>query len=121
MERLPELALGSVAERTLAETLAAAPDDFLKIWIHVDGPERILQFVKRHAPEYQLPLNSSHPCETCLYLYEDMTVRKVLLEHYREEEARVMDLYRSGLATNRFQVGLLTTDPAPVTGAASAS
>jgi len=121
MERLPELTLGSVAERTLADALAAAPDDFLKIWIHVDGPERILQFVKRHEPEYQLPLNSSHPCETCLYLYEDMTVRKVLVEHYREEEERVMGLYRSGLATNRFQVGLLTTDPAPVTGVASES
>ena len=47
-----------------------------------------------------------------------------LLEHHREEEEeeeRVIGLYRSGLATNRFQVGLLTTDPAPVMGAASAS
>ena len=114
MEKLPELALGSVRSRTLREALAAAHDDFLKIWIHVDGPERILQFVKRHAPEYELPLSSSHPCETCLYLYEDPTVRRVLREHYREEEDRIIELYAAGLATNVFQDRLLTADPGAV-------
>jgi len=113
MARLPELALGSVAKRTLGEGLAPAPDDLLKMWIHVDGQERILHFVKQHAPEYELPLSSSHPCETCLYLYEDKTVRDVLFDHYQEEE-RVVKLYLNGLASDVFQDRLLMSDPGAV-------
>ncbi len=114
MARLPELALGSVAKRTLGEGLAPAPDDLLKMWIHVDGQERILHFVKQHAPEYELPLSSSHPCETCLYLYEDQTVREVLFDRYQEEEERVVNLYLNGLASNVFQDRLLMSDPGAV-------
>ena len=98
-ELIPELHLGSVADRSLTEVVERTPDDFLKIWIHVEGPERVLEFVKRHVPDYELPTDSVHPCQTCLHLHRDETARRVLREHYRSEEDRVTDLYLAGIAS----------------------
>jgi hypothetical protein len=81
MESIPELHLGSVAERTLAEVLDDAPNELLKYWIHVEGPERILEFVQRFEPEYRLPVESPSMCQTCLHLHRDATVRRVLADH----------------------------------------
>lgn len=119
MERLPELSLGSVAETSLGDAIDRAPEDFMKLWIHVDGPERILQFVKRHRPDYELPLDSVHPCQTCLYVYEDPIVRDVLFKHYKDEEDRIVGQYMKGLATNAFQDRLLSADPGVVRAKAS--
>ena len=98
LERIPELHLGSIANATIKSVISDAPDDFLKIWMHVEGPERILEFVKQHDPEYKLPLHSVHPCETCLHLYRDAHAKEIISEHYHEVEAGVVQLYMAGLA-----------------------
>jgi len=103
MERIPDLTIGSVKDRTLKQTLNAAPDDFLKIWIHVAGPERILEFVKTHLPDYELPLKSVHPCETCLHLYSDSRALEVIKTHYKEVEAQVVPLFLAGVAQTSIQ------------------
>jgi Radical SAM superfamily len=84
MESIPELHLGSVADRTLGEALAAAPNEFLKFWLHVDGPERILEFVRRFEPGYRLPVESPSMCQTCLHVHRDPLARRVLAEHADE-------------------------------------
>lgn len=99
LERIPELHLGSIQDRTLKEVIDSADDDFLKIWIHVDGPERILNFVKSHDVSYFLPLSSTHPCETCLHLYKDPRVHEVIRENYHSQEERVVSLYLSNLTS----------------------
>jgi pyruvate-formate lyase-activating enzyme len=81
MEAIPELHLGSVAERSIAEVLHAAPNDLLKYWIHVDGPEAVLDFVKRFEPDYPLPVESPDMCQTCLHLHRDKLARQVLRDH----------------------------------------
>jgi hypothetical protein len=98
MERIPDLHLGSIKDRTLKETISAAPDDFLKIWIHVAGPERILQFVKSYIPDYELPLKSVHPCETCLHLYTDKKALEIVKAHYKEVEAEIVPTFLAGVA-----------------------
>lgn len=84
MESIPELHLGSVADRTIADVLASAPNELLRYWIHVDGPERILRFVQRFDPEYRLPVESPSMCQTCLHLHRDPVARRVLAEHAGE-------------------------------------
>lgn len=98
MEKIEELQLGSVAHQTLADALAGAPDDLLKIWIHVAGPERVLNFVKLHQPDYALPLDSPHPCETCLHLYRDPIANDVIRNHYKEIETPILNMYFASLA-----------------------
>jgi organic radical activating enzyme len=100
LERIPDLHLGSVAHKTIAEVLNETPDDFLKIWIHIAGPERILQFVKQYLPDYELPLHSVHPCETCLHLYTDQRAKDVIREHYHEVETEITEQYLTSLMVN---------------------
>jgi len=97
LERIPDLHFGSVEHRTIKQVLDETPDDFLKIWIHVEGPERVLEFVKEKLPSYELPVQSVHPCTTCLHLYRDETAKAVLREHYRERMNDVMMTYLAGL------------------------
>lgn len=81
MESIPDLHLGSVADRTLGDVLANAPNELLKYWIHVEGPERILEFVRRFEPSYRLPAESPSMCQTCLHLHRDAVAQRVLREH----------------------------------------
>lgn len=89
---LPDLWLGSVADKTLAQALAEAPFDPLKLWLHVMGPERMLLFVKKYIPDYDLP-SSSHICQTCLHLYRDSRAVDVLREHYAEVQVEIEKTY----------------------------
>lgn len=99
LEKIPALHLGSIQNVALGKRIAEAPDDFLKIWIRVEGPERILEFVKRHASDYQLPLTAAHPCETCLHLYQDETARQIIRDCYKEVERRIRLIYFARLAS----------------------
>jgi MoaA/NifB/PqqE/SkfB family radical SAM enzyme len=106
LEKIPELHLGSVKESSIVNVLTKTPDDFLKIWIHTHGPERILEFVKKYVPDYELPVSSVHPCETCLHLYSDKKAQTVILEHYHEVEDEVVTAYLSGLAIGSLKQGI---------------
>ncbi|MFG1362372.1 radical SAM protein [Xanthobacter versatilis] len=101
MERIPDLHIGTVRDQTLGEAIAKAADDFLKIWIHVAGPERILQFVKQRRPDYDLPLNSVHPCETCLHLYNSPDALEVISANYKEAERDIVPLFLAGIMKER--------------------
>jgi Radical SAM superfamily len=81
MESIPELHLGSVADRSIADVLGNAANELLKYWIHVEGPERILEFVRRYEPGYRLPAESPSMCQTCLHLHRDPVAKRVLAEH----------------------------------------
>jgi hypothetical protein len=98
LESIPELHLGNIAERSLQSVLNQAPDDLVKIWMHLDGPEVILEFVKKHESSYQLPTQSVHPCETCQKLYTDPVVKRVLREYYREVEDDLVKRYVNAIA-----------------------
>ena len=110
LESIPDLHLGSVADRTLQEAVNDAPDDFLKIWMHVDGPERILEFVAEHEPNYSLPLDSTHPCTTCLHLYRDPVARRIIAEHYHEVVQDVVARWMTELATTHLNRELMELD-----------
>jgi pyruvate-formate lyase-activating enzyme len=94
MESIPDLVLGSVEDRTLAEVLDGTPVDFLKVLIHVKGPEFMLKFVKRFVPEYRLPTHYVGICQTCLHMHRDPIAMRVLREHAHELEAEVWPEFR---------------------------
>ena len=98
LETIPELHLGSIAEMRISDVLAYARDDLIKIWMHVSGPEEILKFVKRHRPEFELPLEAVHPCESCAVVYKNKAVREVLRQHSAEIEDHVVRGYLNKLA-----------------------
>lgn len=83
MEQLPQLGLGSVASQSLDDVLRAAPDELLKMWLHVAGPTGIAAFVSRHVPGYTLPPFVSI-CQACAALLRDRHAMRAVTEHAAE-------------------------------------
>jgi len=100
LEKIPELHIGSIAERSIGEAIKTAQDDFMKIWLRVSGPERIYSFAKSKEPTIELPVTASHPCESCLKLFKDEKAMQVLTEHYPEVEQEVVSMFMADLVVN---------------------
>jgi Radical SAM superfamily/4Fe-4S single cluster domain len=79
-EQLPALRIGSVAEMSLTDALRESPNDLMKMWLHVAGPQGIAEFVGRYDPGYVLPPTVSI-CEACAVLQRDARAMAVLAEH----------------------------------------
>lgn len=93
LEHIPQLHLASLRGMTLREALEASPPDLLKMWIHVEGPERVLAFVREKDPGVELPLESAHMCHTCQYLHRNSRAMELLARHAGEVEARVVERF----------------------------
>lgn len=96
--RIPDLILGDLSKGSLREVLDGAPDDLLKMWLAVDGPERIAEFLAEHEPAVRFPKSAVHPCETCRWLYTDPLARRLLVQHHRKVEQRVVERFTYSLA-----------------------
>jgi organic radical activating enzyme len=90
MRQIPELEVGRVGETTLSAADRAAADDFLKQWIRIEGPEKILAWAATHDPEIQWEDMYAHRCQACLRLYKDPKVRQVIADNYLEKMADVL-------------------------------
>lgn len=67
--------------------------DFMKIWIFVDGPEKILAWASSKCNAIKWQNKYSHQCHTCLAIYRDELVRKTILRHYKERVDDVLIRY----------------------------
>ncbi len=113
MEHFEELRLGSLDDGGLLEVINASADDFLRVWIHVDGPERILRFVQRHDPGFELPLDAAHICSSCAYLLGSKRAMEIIGRHYHEIEDRVVDEYLALLRAQEMRLRAHPRRPVP--------
>lgn len=91
-ERIPEL--NTIWEGgDLHPLLAEGGKDFMKIWLLVDGPERILAWAASKDPTIEWEDRYSHHCHVCLALFQDHRVRHVIRRHYRERVDDVLMRY----------------------------
>jgi pyruvate-formate lyase-activating enzyme len=90
MRTVPELQIGKVGVTSIADADKSAADDFLKHWIRVEGPERILAWAADHDPTIQWEDMYAHRCQACMRLYKDPAVRSVIAEHHKEKIADVV-------------------------------
>jgi hypothetical protein len=84
LEQLPGLRIGTVADEPLDAVLARAPNDLLKIFLHVLGPVGIAQFVARYEPGYVLPSNPASICDACTMLQRDRHAMAIAAQHAHE-------------------------------------
>jgi hypothetical protein len=82
-EKIPELNL-DWRPGSFSTAVEAASTDFMKIWLWVDGPDRILAWAARKDPRIEWEGRYSHHCQTCLAVFSNPLVRKVIRENYRE-------------------------------------
>ena len=90
MRLIPELQLGHIADTNLDEADRKASDDFLKQWIRVEGPERILAWAATHDNTIKWENMYGHQCQACLRLYTDPAVRNVIRAHHKEKLVDVL-------------------------------
>jgi Radical SAM superfamily len=90
MRRIAELQLGTVDSTTIQQADERAGDDFLKRWIKVEGPEKILAWAAEIDPEIEWEGMYAHRCQACVRLYKDPKVRKVIAERHLEKAADVL-------------------------------
>jgi hypothetical protein len=95
-ERIPELNFSQV-ERGLEAILEEAGRDFIKIWLFVDGPERILAWAASKDRTIEWENRYAHHCHACLALFDDARVRETILKHYRERIDDVLLRYNVAL------------------------
>lgn len=58
-------------------------NDFLKMWIWVDGAEYIYKFVREKNPKIK-EYNFIHPCQYCAEIYNNDLIQETLKEHWTE-------------------------------------
>lgn len=95
--QIPELDLGSLQERSLQEMVNEAQQDFMKLWIFTEGPERILAWAAEKDPSIEWENQYAHICDACRRVYQDDKVRAVIRQHYEEKVSDV--LFRFWLLT----------------------
>ncbi|MEB0141092.1 MULTISPECIES: radical SAM protein [unclassified Undibacterium] len=82
-EHIPEMKLGTLGEKTMDKMFNEALDDFLKIWIHLDGPTKIMK--KLFDEEVDEGLSQVHHiCQACAIMHLHTRVRETLKARYTE-------------------------------------
>jgi hypothetical protein len=74
----------------MREMISEAFNDFLKIWIFVDGPEKILAWAATKDPSIKWENKYAHMCHACRDLYHNDKVRRTIREHHQE---KIFDVY----------------------------
>ncbi|MGP9022635.1 radical SAM protein [Streptomyces sp. BR1] len=91
MRTIPELSVSNVDQPNfLRRAITESEEDLLKLWIHYEGPERIVAWAARHNPEITWEGRYAHHCQFCHRLYHDDAVRQVILDHWEEAIAEVL-------------------------------
>ncbi len=90
MREIPELQLGDIRNVPLAQADENAANDFLKRWIRVEGPEKILAWAAEHDKTINWENMYAHKCQSCIKLYKDEKVRNVIKEHHTEKLGDVL-------------------------------
>jgi hypothetical protein len=93
-ELIPELNIDLSENYSLRSTYYKNASDFIKIWLFVEGPERMLAWAAIIDPSIKWEGKFAHICHACLALFKDEKVRKVIREHYHEKVDEVLLRYR---------------------------
>lgn len=103
-ELIPELNVSWELQR-LSELLSQAGNDFMKIWLFVDGPERILAWAAELNPDIEWENRYAHHCHVCLALFNDPVVRRTIAENYRTRTEDVLTRYTLHLRSQELAQG----------------
>lgn len=91
-EQIPELN-AQWLEGSLGELVEEASAEFMKIWLFVDGPERILAWAAGKDEGIEWENRYAHHCHACLALFKDPKVRQVIRSHHHERIEDVLMRY----------------------------
>ncbi|MCD0158218.1 MULTISPECIES: radical SAM protein [unclassified Deinococcus] len=83
-QQIPEVKLGSLDQHSILDMYEDASNDFIKMWLSVDGPEKIVAWASQFDSSIEWENRFAHQCETCQFMFHDAKVKKVVREHYKD-------------------------------------
>jgi hypothetical protein len=89
-QAIPELEVGHLSTDSFSEVDRRISNDFLKRWIKVEGPERILAWAATKDASIDWEYKYAHRCQACKRLYSDERVRAAIQEFHEEKIADVL-------------------------------
>jgi len=108
--RIPEMMLGSIEEHSLSSLIDSAINDFLKIWIYVEGPEKIIAWAAGKDPSIEWKDRYAHVCHACLALYQDQKVKQVIRDFHEE---KIADVYFRYFLLTQYEAASIDSNSAP--------
>ncbi|OHU90195.1 MULTISPECIES: radical SAM/SPASM domain-containing protein [Pseudoalteromonas] len=112
-EHINEMKIGNIYEKDFLKVAYESQlEDFLKIWIKVDGPARIIKLLMGEDYIEKNIGTINHNCQACVYLHKDDKILANLKQRYPEFLPSVMFRYKAkhGLESrlnNRSEYGKL--------------
>ncbi|MEM9388174.1 MAG: SPASM domain-containing protein [Pseudomonadota bacterium] len=100
-EYIPEMKLGALGRQSLRDMFLSQLEDFLKIWIHMDGPYEIIRKLFGDAEVTRGLANVSHICQACVILHQNPNVRAALIARWHEFVPEVIHRYNIATALRR--------------------
>lgn len=83
LEHIPEMKLGNVGDRSLHAMYNEQFDDFMKIWLAVDGPYRIIERLTEPGERDSLD-SVVHICQACALLHLHPEIRRRARSRFHE-------------------------------------
>jgi len=88
---IPELNVSTTdMPQCLHQAISAAEEDFLKLWIHYQGPAKVVAWAAQYNPAIRWEGMYAHQCQMCQRLYHDDAIRAVIASHWQEMIAEVL-------------------------------
>lgn len=64
----------------------------LKIWLYVDGPKKILDYVQEWDRTISAP-QFMHACQVCAYIYQNAKIQEVIRLNFKKCYKEVLDRF----------------------------
>ncbi len=103
-QQISELNVGSLREQSLRALFKKAVQDFLKIWLFVEGPAHIVAWAAEKDPTIQWENRFAHICDICRFMYHDSKVKKTIRDRYEE---KILDVSMRFVMLNELEVPIL--------------
>lgn len=100
--RIPDLHIGNAHTDPLSRIVQNVDQDLLRLWIRMDGPERIVDFLQQRDASIEYPYASVHQCQTCKDLFSREDLRGAMLKHASEKESEIVFRYHLWQETDRY-------------------
>ncbi|PWU18825.1 MAG: hypothetical protein C5B50_08125 [Verrucomicrobia bacterium] len=97
VEDIEEMHLGSLLSASIKQVLSRTPDDFVKIWVHLHGPDAVIRYAQKFDPTIPFPKNAAHICDACRFMYHDKRIKKVVMENPPPNMMEIMNVYFQSL------------------------
>lgn len=83
MRNMSSMKIGNIKKNSIMEIYSSQFEDFLKVWIHTDGPNNIMKYIyEKMGTEYDAEQEQIHECSACEKIFNNPQYIQVIRNNY---------------------------------------